>query len=353
MIPSRIVGISKSNIGPVIRYVSEICRDSVDPPIMNFYVGDALVTDEAGEEKHLVYVQIERSLWLHKSSNGYFYRHGDSKREMSPDHLLRIGQSRSQLRIVPFDEQDVPDTDLDTLQRDLYMRFVSDDAPAALRQRRLLVSRNDKLYASVAGVLMCNPEPDQYLYNSFIQAVLYRGKTKDANYQIDAKNFRGPLDKQIIDAYHFVRQYNRLSGRKDVGREEKLQYSMKAVFEALVNAIVHRDYSIHGSKIRLFMFADRLELCSPGLLANTLTVESLIDNQFTRNELLSRLLSELTLDNKIGQTVSRKYFLERRGEGVGIIIEESEKLSDVKPLYKQSGGELILTIYAAKSLQEI
>ncbi len=347
----QIIGIVPSNIDALISYISEICHDSIAPPLVDFYVGSALVTDESGDERHLVYVQIERSLWLHKSSNGYFYRHGNSKREMSTEHLLRVGQSRSQVRIISFDEQAVPNTSQDILQKDLYLRFVAHDSQSPLSQRRLLVSHNGSLHATVAGILMCNPAPDRYIHNSYIQAVFYRGEVRDANYQIDAKDCRGPLDDQITGAYNFVGQYNRLSGRKDVGREERPQYSMRAVFEALVNAVVHRDYSIHGSKIRLFMFADRLEIHSPGVLANTLTVESLIDNQFTRNELLSRLLSELSLSGRIGQTVSRRYFLERRGEGVGIIFRESESLSGIRPVYEMADGELKLTIYSAGSLQ--
>ena len=89
----------------------------------------------------------------------------------------------------------------------------------------------------------------------------------------------------------------------------------------MVNAVVHRDYSKTGSKIRLFMFTDRLELYSPGALANTLTVDDLRYNQATRNELLARLLSEITLDNSMGAQVIRQHFLERRGEGVGIILK--------------------------------
>jgi predicted HTH transcriptional regulator len=63
---------------------------------------------------------------------------------------------------------------------------------------------------------------------------------------------------------------------------------MKAIFEAIVNAVVHRDYSKSGSKIRLFIFSNRLELYSPGALSNTLAVDTLISNQITRNELLTR-----------------------------------------------------------------
>ncbi|MCY4274527.1 MAG: putative DNA binding domain-containing protein [Gammaproteobacteria bacterium] len=347
----QITGITTSNISTLVSYISEICHDSVDPPLVDFYVGDVLVKDEFGDERYLVYVQVEKSLWLHKSSNGYFYRHGNSKREMTTEHLLRVGQSRSQVRIISFDEQAVPNTNQDNLQKDLYMQFIANDNQSSLTQRRLLTTHNDSLHATVSGILMCNPVPDQYIQNSYIQAVFYRGKHRDANYQIDAKDCRGPLNEQIICAYNFVSQYNRLSAIKEVGREEKPQYSMRAVFEALVNAIVHRDYSIYGSKIRLFMFSDRLEIHSPGALANTLTVENLADNQFTRNELLSRLLSELSLNDGLGQTVRRRYFLERRGEGVGIILRESENLSGRRPVYHVADGQLKLTIHAAESLQ--
>ena len=166
---------------------------------------------------------------------------------------------------------------------------------------------------------MCTDRSEDYLYNSFISCVCYTGPHKDANYQLDAKDFKGPLDQQILDAYKFVDKYNAVSARKDIGRQERSQYSMKAVFEALVNAVVHRDYAKHGSKIRLFMFSDRLELYSPGALANTLTVDTLLYNQITRNVLLARLLSELQIDNDtLGKEVGRRYFLERRGEGVGV-----------------------------------
>ena len=128
---------------------------------------------------------------------------------------------------------------------------------------------------------------------------------------------------------------------------------MRAVFEAVVNAVVHRDYSKTGSKIRLFMFSDRLELYSPGMLANTLTVDNLRYSQATRNELLARLLSEITLDDDLGRQVVRRHFLERRGEGVGIILNESETLSGKMPIYELFDEELRLTIFAAESPHQV
>ena len=92
---------------------------------------------------------------------------------------------------------------------------------------RLLVN-DDKgdLRATVAGVLMCHNKPDNYLKNSFIQAVCYNGITRDANYQLDAKDFSGTLDQQIVDAFNFVTRYNRCQIVKMWEREEgaSIQY---------------------------------------------------------------------------------------------------------------------------------
>lgn len=348
----EIVGIDSESLNKNEKTVIEICRDSIEPPL-NIHTEKLSIDD-----KTILKIEINRSLFVHKSANGYFRRQGSSKREMPTEQLARLMQSRSQVRILPFDEQLVPDTHKDTLAKELYQRFIGqkvtgEEIESILFKRHLLVKENDIYRASVAGVLMCNQSPDEFIYNSFIHAVYYSGKTKDANYQIDAKDFKGTLNEQIIDAFNFIQKYNKISAKKEIGREEKTQYSMRAVFEALVNAVVHRDYSKHSSKIRLFMFADRLEIYSPGALANSLTVDNLPYNQVTRNELLARLLSELTLDDNISGQIQRGHFLERRGEGVGIILNESERLSGRKPVYEVLGEELRLIIFAAKSLQKL
>ena len=300
---SDIIGIDHQDLDKTEKTVIEICRDTIAP--MVYIVTKKLQIDD----KNLLKIEVPRSLFVHESSGRYFIRQGSSKRRMTTEQLGRLLQSRSQARIISFDEQFVPNTHRDTLKETLYQRFISEGATNRekiedlLLKRRLLVKEGKEYRASVAGLLMCHDRPDDYLYNSFIQAVFYNGLEKDANYQIDAKDFRGPLDQQIVDAFKFVERYNQVSARKEIGRIERSQYSMRAVFEAVVNAVVHRDYSKAGSKIRLFMFTDRLELYSPGALANTLTVDDLRYNQATRNELLARLLSETTLNDNMGAQV--------------------------------------------------
>ena len=346
----KIVGLELPELDRVEKTVVEICEDNIEPTVPIFTKKLRI------DDKNLLKIEVPRSFFVHKTSNGYFTRQGSSKREMRTDQLARLLQSRSQARIIKFDEQFVPNTNKGTLRESLYRQFITENAPEdviedLLLKRSLLVQEGQEIRASVARVLMCHDTPDNYLYNSFIQAVYYRSTEKDANYQIDAKDFKGPLDQQIIDAFKFVQKHNEVSARKDIGRIDQPQYSMRAVFEAIVNAVVHRDYSKSGSKIRLFMFTDRLELSSPGALANSVTIDKLRYSQATRNELLSRLLSEITLDD-IGKQVKRHHFLERRGEGVGIILNESEQLSGKTPIYELFNEELRLTIFAAKSLQE-
>ena len=343
----EIIGVDRHTLDTAEKTVIEICADSIDPIVLIFT--EKLRIDD----KNLLKIEVPRSLFVHKTANGYFMRQGSSKREMPTEQLARLFQTRSQARIIAFDEQFVPNTDKETLREPLYQRFLTEEATEdemddLLLKRHLLVKEDEQNRASVAGILMCHEKPDDYLYNSFIQAVYYLSTEKDANYQLDAKDFKGPLDQQIIDAFKFVQKYNAVAARKAVGRIDYPEYSMRAVFEAIVNAVVHRDYSKTVSKIRLFMFDDRLELYSPGALANTVTVDNLRYSQATRNELLARLLSEIRLDDDMERQVKRKHFLERRGEGVGIILNESETLSGKMPVYEVFDEELRLTIFAAK-----
>ena len=346
----EIVGLELQQLNQVEKTVVEICNDSIEPTVPIFT--EKLRIDD----KNLLKIEIPRSFFVHKTHNGYYTRQEKTKKEMSTEQLARLFQTRSQPRKTHFDTLPVPNTYRSTLRESLYRRFITEDATEdviedLLLKRTLLVQEGREIHASVAGVLMCYDTPEDYLYNSFIQAVYYSGKVKDANYQIDAKDFKGPLDQQVIDAFNFVQKHNEVSARKEIGRIDQPQYSMRAVFEAIVNAVVHRDYSKGSSKIRLFMFADRLELYSPGALANTVTIEKLPYSQATRNELLSRLLSEITLDGDVESQVKRRHFLERRGEGVGIILNESEQLSGKIPVYELFNEELCLKIFAAKSLQ--
>ena len=269
---------------------------------------------------------------------------------MAPDYLARLFQQRSQARLIRFEEQPVPNAGLDDLSEKLRTNYTkrSDESDEAVLLKRGLLSKEEsgEVRASVSGILFCCREPEHFLPNAYIEAVRYRGKKPDSNYQIDAQKIHGPLNLQIDQAMTFLRKNQTVSAVKIPHRVETQQFSERAVFEAIVNAVAHRDYSIFASKIRFFMFEDRLEIYSPGTLPNTVTIESISLRQATRNELITNLLAETPVAEAVGD-VGRTYYMEKRGEGVPIILDESEKLSGQKPIYRLiDDSELMLTIFS-------
>ena len=345
-------GIPQDKLDIVETWLRSICNDLVEPPL-DCVIRKMPITAEDGSEKVIVRVDVPRSLFVHQSPSGYFRRIGSSKRQMRPDVLARLFQQRSQTRLIRFDEQMVPNAKLRDLDPRLWKRFrtvISPTNDQEFLEKMKLIARDEDnvLRPTVSGVLMASDAPESFMSSAFIQAVCYRGTERSAAYQLDAKDITGSLDVQIREACKFVERNMRVYAIKAPNRIETPQFSMNAVFEAIVNAVVHRDYSIYGSKIRLHLFADRLEIFSPGSIPNTMTVDSLSERQLARNELLSSLLARCPMNvNAIGS--QRSFIMDKRGEGVPIIITESERLSGRKPEYLLlDDAELKLTIFAAK-----
>ena len=347
----EIDGIPLPNLEISERFVYEICNESIKPPVL-FRVFRIQLPDSEGVAKPILKIEIPRSLFVHESPGGYFHRQGSSKRKMPPEYLARLFQQRSQARLIRFEEQSVPQSGVRDISDELWRRFTTrsnEPSEIVLLKRNLLSKEeNGAIRASVAGVLLCSEHPERFLPSAFIEAVHYRGIRQDSNYQTDAQKICGPLDQQINQAMAFLKRNQTIMATKEPHRVETPQFSERAVFEAVVNAVAHRDYSIFGSKIRFFMFDDRLEIFSPGSLPNTVTIDSIALRQATRNELITSLLAETPVAKSIGDA-RRGFYMEKRGDGVPIILHESEKLSGKIPLYRLIDySELMLTIFSAR-----
>jgi len=345
----NVTGIPLDALDVVETWVREICNDTLKPPL-DATIRKIELPDTAGDLVPVLFVAVERSLFVHKSPGGYFRRLGSSKRELAPDLLARLFQERSQSRMIRFDESAVPATAPGDLDYALTRRFLRDDgaeedaSETAARKLRLVADVDGTARLTLAGVLLCTREPQRWLPHAYVQAVSYAGERTDVEYQTDARDIGGPLDEQVAEALHFVRRNMLVRATKATARTERPQFSDRAVFEALVNAVAHRDYSIAGARTRLHLFGDRLELYVPGALANTLTLDSLHLRQASRNELIVSLLSRCPAPTGLG----RAHMMDRRGDGVPIIRRESRELSGRLPEYTLiDDSELRLVIRAA------
>lgn len=345
----QVLGIPYPALDTVEKWLSEICQARIKPPL-DIATLHIELPDETGQLLPVIVVTIPRSLMVHKSPEGYFKRVAHAKREMAPDMLARLFQQRSQSRLIRFDEQPVPGTTVADADPQLVQAFIREGEGAReiqLQRLHLTANDNDVQRLSLAGVLLCTLKPTHWLPAAYIQAVAYRGLKNDPDDQLDAKDFYGSIDRQIWDAFNFVRTHMKVPANKDFGRVDYPQYSLKAVFEALVNAVAHRDYSIAGGRIRLHLFEDRLELYSPGTLPNSMTVDAMRVMSMPRNEVISSLFARYYPAREGG--LGREFLMDWRGAGVDVIITESERLSGKKPVYVNIADmELSLTIYAAE-----
>ncbi len=357
----EVVGIPIERLDAVEVLVRQACEDSIKPPLAPI-IERITLPDVTGTEQPVIRVEVARSLFVHQSPGGYLHRVGSSKRPITPDHLARLFQQRSQSRLVRFDETPVPRTTLADLDEPLWRRFTpsqSADAPEILLSKLAMVAQDEQglWRPTVAGLLMACRYPERFLPGAFVQAVAYSGTSVvplgEGMYQQDAQDITGALDEQIRSACAFVRKNMQVAAYKRAGggRVDVPQFDMAAVFEAVTNAVAHRDYSMAGSKVRLRLFADRLELYSPGMLPNTMTPESLPYRQAARNEALTSLLARCPVgDAELAS--HRSHIMDRRGEGVAIILQRSEQLSGKRPEYRlNDDSELVLTIFAAREEQ--
>ena len=332
----------------VTALVGEICTDSIDPALD--FVARRVPAPE-GQTGGVLVIDVQPGTDVHRSPGGYLRRRGDAKRTMTSADIRRLLQVRGQSDTTGADTRTVTGTGVNTLRADLWERYASSrrDEPAAttLAKLKFIKSQQNTLNATVGGILLATDDPREWLPNAYIQAVCYGGNRMDGDQQIDAQDITGPIDEQIRQAARFVARNRRVAARKLPGRQEVPQFSERAVFEAVVNAVVHRDYAVTGSHIRLFLFNDRLELYSPGGLCNSMTPADLRTSQFTRNELLASRLGQCPVGDAMGSG-DRQYFIERRGEGVGVIEDETFALTGARPHFELRGErELVLTIPAA------
>ena len=153
---------------------------------------------------------------------------------------------------------------------------------------------------------------------------------------------------KIVENYRFVVKKMETTAFKTIGGTDLPQYDMAAVFEAVANAVAHPDYSVYGSKVRLRLFASRLEIYSPGDVANSLTLDSLRYRQSARNEAVCSQLAKCPAPDEPWLVTDRTNIIDPRGEGVPVILDNSLRLSGKEPRYRLiDDAELHLTIDAA------
>jgi len=183
----------------------------------------------------------------------------------------------------------------------------------------------------VAGLLLFGRDPQRFIPQSVVRVARFQG-TSPLNF-IDRLDCTGTLPEMVDEAERFVRRNTRVAAKiTGFERRETTEYPYPAVREAITNAVAHRDYWRRGVEVRVSVFADRVEVQSPGRLPPPLTVSTLGDEHVLRNRLIAELLFNIR-------------YIERWNTGILRMRRWMQEHGLQEPVFEEIGQTFRVTFY--------
>lgn len=326
------------------------CKPQIEP-VLNWIQ----LPDSEGSLKLCLKIDIPKSrFYVHQTTDGRFLKRVGSHRHPIPAEQLGCLLAARNL-IIPFEARPAPGANLSMIdpsrieayyQRRFKRSFESDGLSyeRLLVNLKLAVEVEDKIIPSNLGMLLFSERPEKVLNGAVIDIAAYRHETADGE-TADTKRVSGPLSEQIAQVLRYFQTsplMATVSKKEAMGRLDLPAYVDTALQEAVVNAVVHRDYEVTGSQIIIRIFPDRVEIQNPGGLHNTLTEESLYTGcqPVRRNQHLAGFMRDFP------SPITGTSFMEARGEGFLNLVRDSTALSKKRPEIKRIGQAVKLTIFA-------
>lgn len=311
-----VVGVRDSN--KLRAQIQDIARNC-DPPIKILIetVGKVMmITIRESESKPV------------QCREGFFWRQGAVTQKLSRDEIRDFfrseGATRFDLTVCPKfrypEDFDREKFDAWIKQSRITPRRRIDDVlvniEVAERAGRRLIFRN-------AGVLFFAKNVSHFFPQAYITCLLAKGTDK-VNI-LDRKDFAGGLVSDIEESLRFIERNTRTGYRiEKLRREDVPEYPMRALREAITNAVMHRDYFEAGANVFVEIYDDRIEISNPGGLPKGLSREELGTRSVRRNPLIADLLHRIA-------------FIEKAGTGIRRMIEDARKHKCPEPKFRVNG----------------
>lgn len=330
--PTRLNGQMQANV------------DFCEPPV---HVRQSLVDcrTEHDQSARLLVMEVEPSGIVHTNKRDEVYlRVGDENRRLGfrqrQELLYDKGQSS-------YETQPSSNTSLDDLDRELvesYARAVkAPDAQRLLEARGLIHQQA----LTIAGCLLFARYPQSALPEAFVRVLRYRGSDRGTGARqqlLEDIRVEGPIPLQLRQAHEAIgalQPTRRALLIDTTGFGDVALVPEDAWLEALVNAVVHRSYSIAGDHIRVEIFDDRIEVWSPGRFPGLVDLGDLSDaTRFARNPRIARVCADLNFGQELG-------------EGIRRMFEEMRRAGLNDPVYRQASGGVHLTLLAEPRHREL
>jgi ATP-dependent DNA helicase RecG len=282
----------------------------------------------------LVMIRVTRSPELHSLQDGrVLIRAGSENRPLSGEQIRQLAATKSS---GDFEAETLSGATRDNLDPAIITEYMEKRAersrlPAKIEVDELLAeigAVDERGRPTVAGLLLFCENPQVYMPQSGLTFVRFvgtelRGEDGLAGYG-RREEITGPLARLVERTWNVLLEEMHMGAVvKGLEREERSEYPLFAVREALVNAVCHRDYRLRGRRIEIRKFSDRLEIISPGGLPGFITLDNIVDEHFSRNPLIVAGLYQWG-------------YIEELGLGVDRMIEEMAQAGHPPPLFKDT-----------------
>ena len=294
---------------------------------VNAEIGRNVTPDN--EWVHWVDVPRQRGFEPLRYNGRVWIRRARSSVEPSPTELQELYNSFGYVLTEERTIDAASSADIEVQQFKEYLRrlgFDIDENPQPsefedLRNRGVLAEFGGNSHATLYGVLAFGKTPQSYpqTRNFQVECAAYAGSDR-ASDVVQVANVTGRLDEQVTRAVGWIFGLGRYEVYAGLRRADSTILPIPAIREALVNAVVHRDYAITGSKVLLEVFDDRVNITSPGSLPNHLSVDSVRAGGFPRSRNESMANYMLTMG-----------FMEQRGRGWPVMREAMRDFNGTEP----------------------
>lgn len=201
-----------------------------------------------------------------------------------------------------------------------------------LLRRGCVAKQGRKLRPTHAGLLLFGAQPQRWVRGAEILCARFVGA--DMGDTFTRQTIAGPLPDQIRRAEVFLAEHTAQRAKlRAWQRSDEAPFPPGVLREAVVNAVAHRDYRLAGSQIHVLMFADRVEVRSPGRLPGHVTLKNLLRERYSRNEAIVQVLSDLG-------------FIERLGYGIDRMVRSMKERGQEPPAFEETEAGFAVTLFA-------
>lgn len=288
----------------------------------------------------ILHVSVPKSPRVHYTAGGdCFVRLNAGKVKIKGERITALAYSKGSLLYerTPVDSVVVDEIAESPILLSYMKRVETSLEPERfLRKQRLLSEKDSYLYPNVGCVLLFDEEP-QASIDTRCAIKVYRLRTTESEYKREhlagmPSTITGPLELQVRSA---LKEVSDLVSEATYHEGEKLvsrQYPVEAIQELVVNAVIHRDYSLNDD-IHIRIFDNRIEISSPGQLPGYMNLDNLYEERFSRNPNIVRMLHNLPepLNHDIG-------------EGLDTVRNELKKAGLIDPVFEVRGNAFVATI---------